>query len=53
MKIENGKITEATRTELFSYWLKRGMDDFIEFGAFLENCVANGTKVVEESEEEL
>ena len=52
MKIENNKITEATRLELFSYWLKRGLDDFIEFHVFLENCVKNGTKVIEEDNDD-
>ena len=51
MKIENGIITEATRAELHTYWLKRGIDDFLEFGLFVKICVANGTIILDETEE--
>lgn len=31
MKVENGKIVEITENELFSLYLKRGMDDIMSF----------------------
>lgn len=47
MKVEKGKIVKATRAELFGVWLKRGLDDFMEFEEFLTVCRENGTEVVE------
>ena len=34
MKIENGKIVEATENELFDLYLKRGMDDIMDFNEY-------------------
>jgi hypothetical protein len=34
MKVENGKIVEATEGELFSLYLDRGMDDVMDFNEY-------------------
>ena len=47
MKVENGKIVEATEEELFEYFLSREFDDIMDFNAFLEGCRKAGTKVGE------
>lgn len=31
MKVEDGKIVEATEKELFGLYLERGMDDVMDF----------------------
>ena len=38
MKIVDGKITEATRDEMFDYYLAREFDDGMPFREFLETC---------------
>lgn len=35
MKIENGKIVEATENEMFSIYLDRGFDNVMDFHEFL------------------
>lgn len=50
MKIENGKITECTEAELFSYYLSRGYDDLFEFAEYKAACQRAGTTVTEEAE---
>lgn len=48
MKIENGKIIECTKDELLSLYIKRDMDecmDFIEYMRRMEDC---GCKIVRE-----
>ena len=50
MKLENGKIVEATENELFAYWLSRGYDDIIDFGTYKFICEKNGTKIIESKE---
>ena len=34
MKVENGKIIEATESELFSLYLEREMDDIMDFNEY-------------------
>lgn len=50
MKLENGKIVEATEVELISYWLNRGYDDIIDFDTYKFICEKNGTKIIENKE---
>ena len=47
MRLESGKIVEATENELFEYWLQQGYDDFIPFDTFKWKCEKNGTKIIE------
>lgn len=48
MKVKNGKIVEATEDELFTNYLKRGLDDVMSFPEYLKRCKELGTKVIEE-----
>ena len=48
MKIENGKIVETTESELFSYYLKREMDDIMSFSDYLERFKSSGSKILED-----
>lgn len=50
MKIVDGKIAEATKSELFNYWLTRGYDDIYSFPEFLERMMERGVKIVEEGD---
>ena len=45
MKIVGGKIAEATRDEMFDYYLTRDWDIVMPFRDFLEACKRNGTKI--------
>ena len=45
MKIEEGKIIEATENELFDYYLTRGWDDVLPFPDFLERMKETGVEV--------
>lgn len=47
MKIENGKIIEATEKELYDYWLER-FEEIMSFTDYLYCVQANGTKVIYE-----
>lgn len=52
MKIENGKIVEATENELFSLYLDREMDNIMDFNEYrhrMENagCVVGNYKNVD------
>ena len=47
MKIENGKIVQATEDELFGVYLARGFDEIMSFVEYKERCEAAGTKVIE------
>lgn len=47
MKVKNNKIVEATESELFDYYIKRGFDDLMPFDTYIESCKRNGTKIVE------
>lgn len=48
MKIENGKIIEATEGELFILYLDRGYDDCMDFHEYLAKMSRAGCTVVEE-----
>ena len=48
MKIVGGKITEATRDEMFDYYLTREFDDVMPFQEFLETWKRLGTKITDE-----
>jgi len=45
MKVEHGKIVEATEEELFSRYLHAGMDDLMDFYTYMAICEAHGTTV--------
>jgi len=49
LKVEKGKIVEASEAELFVFYLSRGWDDIMSFTEFLRRCRAAGTTVKEES----
>ena len=48
MKVENGKIAEATESELFEHYLKSGYDDIMSFTDYKRRCVELGTKFIDE-----
>lgn len=50
MNIVDGKIAEATRDEMFDYYLTRGFDDVMPFRDFLEAYKRNGTKITDKKE---
>lgn len=45
MKVENGKIVEATEDELFSLYLDRGMDDVMDFHEYKRRMQNAGCEV--------
>lgn len=45
MKTKNGKIIEATEAELFSRYLRAGMDDLMDFYTYIAICEAHGTTI--------
>ena len=52
MKIENGKIVEATENELFSLYLDRGMDDIMDFHEYryrmeVAGCAVKGNSIIQ------
>lgn len=50
MKIKDGKIVEATESELFDYYLSRGFDDFMSFAFYMKRCEDLGTVITEKEE---
>ncbi len=50
MKIVDGKIAEATKSELFNYWLTCGYDDIYSFPEFLERMKKCGVVIKEEDD---
>lgn len=48
MKIENGKIAEATESELFKHYLDTDMYEIMSFPDYKRQCVELGTKIIEE-----
>ena len=48
MKIENGKIIEATEYELYCYYLSRDWSDLYSFPTYKRLCEENGTVIVKE-----
>ena len=53
MKIVDGKIAEATRDEMFDYFLARDWDTVMPFADFLRRCEENGTKITDKGEGEV
>ena len=45
MKIENGKIIEATRRELYQRWLAGDWAEFMTFEEFLYHMEKSGVKI--------
>lgn len=45
MKVENGKITECTESELFDYWLKR-FDSVYTYEQFKLSLIKKGVRIV-------
>lgn len=52
MKIHYGKIVEATEAELFDYYVKSGWSEIMTYIDFKERCVKQGTKVIEDKEDD-
>jgi hypothetical protein len=52
LKVKNGRIVEATESELRNYWLTKGLDDIYSFPEYLEKMQECGVKIVEEAENE-
>lgn len=48
MKVENGKIIEITENELFSLYLKRGMDDIMDFNEYSRRMKNSGCIIKED-----
>lgn len=51
MKVKNGKIIEATESELFGNYLKLGFDDIFDFYTYKRRCEDSGLKIIEEGED--
>lgn len=47
MKVKRGKIIEATRSELFNYYLSRELYDIYSFPDYIELMKKAGTKIIE------
>lgn len=47
MRIENGKIIEITENELFVLYLKRGMDDIMDFHEYKRQMKSAGCTVID------
>lgn len=45
MKVEDGKIVEATENELFGLYLERGMDDVMDFHEYRRRMEKAGCRV--------
>lgn len=50
MKIENGKIIEATKRELYNHYLDEDWDEIVTFPDFLLTMERLGVKIVEEED---
>ena len=46
MKIENGKIVEATTAELYEKWLDQGLENIMTFPEYTEAMKRAGCKVI-------
>lgn len=46
MKVEDGKIVEATENEMFSLYLERGMDDVMDFHEYRRRMEKAGCRVM-------
>ena len=51
MKIVNGKIAEATREEMYEYYLTREWYLVMSFRDWLYRCEEAGTKVTDDGED--
>lgn len=47
MKIENNKIVEITEDELFDVYLKRGIDDIMDFNEYKRQMKNVGCTVID------
>lgn len=52
MKIDNGKIVEATENELYKVYLDRGMDDIFSFTEYKVMMQGAGCKIVDGGDDE-
>jgi hypothetical protein len=48
MKVENGKIIEITESELFTLYLRRGMDDIYSFPQYVEMFKKAGCVILDQ-----
>lgn len=48
MKVEKGKIVEATESELFRWYLEKGYDDFMSFNDYIYQMKKLGVKIIYE-----
>ena len=48
MKVEKGKIVEATEHELFCEWLRREFDDIMSFPEYIYYMKKSGVRVIED-----
>lgn len=46
MKARNGKIVEITEDELFDLYLKRGLDEVMDFNTCIETFKKYGCEVI-------
>lgn len=46
MKVEDGKIVEATEDELFQHWLKN-LSEIYPFHAYLYSMKSKGVKIID------
>ena len=53
MKIENGKIIEATENELFDIYLEGQWDNIYSFNKYVELCEKAGTKIIKKESKDV
>ncbi len=46
MKITDNKITEATESELYDYYISRGYDILVDFITYYNSMVSAGVKII-------
>lgn len=46
MKITDNKITEATESELYDYYISRGYDTLVDFITYYNSMVSAGVKII-------
>lgn len=51
MKIVDGRIAEATRDEMYNYYLTREWYTVMSFREWLRRCAEAGTKVTDDEED--
>ena len=49
MKIEKGKLTEATRKELYKKWVQEGWDRMMPFEEYVYHLKSAGVEVKEDN----